>query len=683
MRDGIEPESNPIWNDLTKIEPLVLAGYLRHEHPQTIAFIIQNLEPAFAAAVLILMPENRAGPATLRMVRMAGVQPQVRRIVERTLSAEWAGVAHTPAVPEPVPAVAAVLEKMEDWAAQRFMSCFDYYDPDRAEPLRDRLYPEEAAKQRAEEAEKDRQFTESLDYAPIAGMPQPANVVSVDFISKAASPKAIQAELSPDAPFAAILRSISSIHRFTDDPALHDPPSAEPLNADDAFPTEPVASEPEPATPQAGSEPPPEPQPLSEPNMPPNVGGLQALSNAMLCTYERIPILELVFDRWAGLSAGSRLNGLMASSLCKFLGTNLEVGLDQISSVRLGDYLNSVRLPALLAVFKAEPSNEHGLLYLDTNMVFVLIEAMLGCREKMPGPPVSFERQTFTAIERNLITAFAEIVLADLSTAFTTVTTESFHLVNVVANPRFATIGTPITAAVLARTRIETECAGGQFEMLLPYTMLDTVQKLPFYPKDLTRWHRHVDACLARTTVTAAVEWGQTKLTIGTVTALLPGTVVTLPTAPDGPFPLTVGGVTVASVRLGRSGSKLVARIVVTHIGAGVHDMTTDDQADETPLELRVNEVPPETAPAANTVLDRVPLTVSVVIGSVKMTVGQLKALRPGSPIVLDREFGDKADIMVNDCLIAHGEIVQVDTKVGMVVSDLVDVDECSGSAKG
>ena len=70
--------------------------------------------------------------------------------------------------------------------------------------------------------------------------------------------------------------------------------------------------------------------------------GIMALVNSALVNYERLPMLEVVFDR---------LVRMMSTSLRNFTSDNVEVSLDQISSVRFGDYLNSIPLPAMLSVF--------------------------------------------------------------------------------------------------------------------------------------------------------------------------------------------------------------------------------------------------------------------------------------------------------------------------------------------
>ena len=68
--------------------------------------------------------------------------------------------------------------------------------------------------------------------------------------------------------------------------------------------------------------------------------GIRAIINSAMVSYERLPMLEIVFDR---------LVRLMTTSLRNFTSDNVEVSLDRITSVRFGDYLNSIPLPAILA----------------------------------------------------------------------------------------------------------------------------------------------------------------------------------------------------------------------------------------------------------------------------------------------------------------------------------------------
>src|SRR5665213_3481398 len=99
--------------------------------------------------------------------------------------------------------------------------------------------------------------------------------------------------------------------------------------------------------------------------------GVRAIINSALVSYERLPMLEIVFDR---------LVRLMTTSLRNFTSDNVEVSLDRITSVRFGDYLNSIPLPAILAVFKAEEWENFGLATVNSSLIYSIIDVLLGGR---------------------------------------------------------------------------------------------------------------------------------------------------------------------------------------------------------------------------------------------------------------------------------------------------------------
>lgn len=65
-------------------------------------------------------------------------------------------------------------------------------------------------------------------------------------------------------------------------------------------------------------------------------------------------------------------------------------------------------------------------------------------------------------------------------------------------------------------------------------------------------------------------------------------------------------------------------------------------------------------------------LRVTVELGRTRMTLHQVLELQNGSVVELDRLAGDPVDIYINERLIAHGEVVVVDDKFGVRITELV-----------
>jgi flagellar motor switch protein FliN/FliY len=67
-----------------------------------------------------------------------------------------------------------------------------------------------------------------------------------------------------------------------------------------------------------------------------------------------------------------------------------------------------------------------------------------------------------------------------------------------------------------------------------------------------------------------------------------------------------------------------------------------------------------------------VPVRVSVVLGRTKMPVSDLLKLDTGTVIELDRQVGEAVEIFINERLVARGEIVLVDSKLGVTMTEII-----------
>lgn len=67
-----------------------------------------------------------------------------------------------------------------------------------------------------------------------------------------------------------------------------------------------------------------------------------------------------------------------------------------------------------------------------------------------------------------------------------------------------------------------------------------------------------------------------------------------------------------------------------------------------------------------------IPVKVSAVLGKTSMKVNQLMKLNKGAIIELDRKVGEAIDIYVNNSLVARGEVVVVDDKLGITMTEIV-----------
>lgn len=294
--------------------------------------------------------------------------------------------------------------------------------------------------------------------------------------------------------------------------------------------------------------------------------GIQAIVNSALVSYERLPLLEIVFDR---------LVRLLTTSLRNFTSDNVEVSLDNISSIRFGDYLNSIPLPAILAVFRAEELDNYGLLTVDSSLIYSIVDVLLGGRRGTAAMRV--EGRPYTTIERTLVQRMLEVVLQDLGVAFEPVSQVKFTLDRLEINPRFAAIARPANAAVLVKLRVDMEDRGGRIELLLPYATLEPIRELllqMFMGEKFGRdsiWEGHLATELWSTNVELEAVLDEMPMSLNDVMNFEVGQTLLLNVGPDARIELRCGGVGFLSGRMGRIGHQVAVKVEGTERGRRSH----------------------------------------------------------------------------------------------------------------
>ncbi len=284
--------------------------------------------------------------------------------------------------------------------------------------------------------------------------------------------------------------------------------------------------------------------------------GIRAIINSAQVSYERLPMLEIVFDR---------LVRLMTTSLRNFTSDNVEVSLDNISSIRFGDYLNSIPLPAILAVFRAEELDNYGLLTVDSNLIYSVVDVLLGGRRGTAA--MRIEGRPYTTIERALVQRMVEVVLHDAKVAFEPLTRVTFNLDRLETNPRFAAIARPTNAAILVKLRIDMEDRGGRIELLLPYATLEPIRKMllqQFMGEKFGRdniWESHLASELWTTQLEVRAVLDEQQVPLRRVLELKVGETIFLNATPESMVELRAGTVTLTRGRMGRRNHSIAIRV--------------------------------------------------------------------------------------------------------------------------
>jgi flagellar motor switch protein FliM len=284
--------------------------------------------------------------------------------------------------------------------------------------------------------------------------------------------------------------------------------------------------------------------------------GIMALVNSNDVTYERLPMLEVVFDR---------LERMLTTSVRNFTSENVDVNLDNITAQRFGDYLNSVPLPAMIAVFKAVEWDNFGLVTVDSPMIYSIVDVLLGGRRGTV--PMRIEGRPYTTIEASLVERLIRLLLQDLSNAFAPITDVNFRFERMETNPRFAAIARPGNACIVFKMRIDMEDRGGTIEFLIPYATLEPARDLllqMFMGEKFGRdsiWEGHLAREIWVTDVDLEAVLEEQTVSLNYVAKLEVGSMLKLRSRPDSAVTLRCGSVPMLRGKVGQRGDNLCIQV--------------------------------------------------------------------------------------------------------------------------
>lgn len=285
--------------------------------------------------------------------------------------------------------------------------------------------------------------------------------------------------------------------------------------------------------------------------------GLKAVIESNVISHERLPLLEVVYDRMVRT---------FATSMRNLTSDAIDVSLEESSSIRFGDFMGRVMLPAMIGVFRVEEWQNYGLIAVESSLIYAVVDALLGGRRG--AAPLVIDGRGFTSIETGLVSRMLSLALSDMSAALAPITPNTMKLERIETSPRFAAIAAPTNICAVATFRVDMEGRGGKFSVLLPYATIEPVrhQLGQRFMGDKGAgdnvWEAHMASEIRNTDVAVEVVLGEQPLTLNEVRNFAVGQTIALHRGPDDPLDLKCGGVSVGRAHLGQRRNNIAIRLL-------------------------------------------------------------------------------------------------------------------------
>ena len=280
--------------------------------------------------------------------------------------------------------------------------------------------------------------------------------------------------------------------------------------------------------------------------------GLEALVNNAIVRHKRLPTLEACIER---------LVRSLTNSMRKFTAGNVELSLAESTSIRFGNYIDSIPLPTLISIYKVSEWGSCGLITIDSPMIYSIIDVLLGGRNASKS--LAVEGRSFTKIEAMLIKRMINLILDEMTTAFEPLSKVHFQHERLESTPSRAMIVHPSDKAALFKVDIDMDNQGGCVEILLPYATLEPLSSIlhQMFQGDKSAqasiWQTHLadETLLAETELEVLLS--EQMVPLKTIMGLEVGETLQLSSKPDDLMVLRCGDTPLMQGKVGRVGDKM------------------------------------------------------------------------------------------------------------------------------
>ena len=274
-------------------------------------------------------------------------------------------------------------------------------------------------------------------------------------------------------------------------------------------------------------------------------------------THERLPMLDIVFDKLARM---------LTESFLHLMSTDVRVSLDDVVYTRFGDFMSPENLPSIIAVVRSESWDNSFIIAIDARLIFALAEVLLG------GAPETLEyadddARTPTNIEMQIARRIFTLVAQRLGDAFEAVAKVEFTIERLELNPQFAAIARVTSAAVEADLSLSVSGLEGALKVIFPYTTLEPLKgslQQMFVGERIGRdaaWERHFERAVLNTELSFEAILHQQFSTLNEILNWKPGDTIAFDASAESQIRLMCDGLEFFRGPMGRKNGKIAAQI--------------------------------------------------------------------------------------------------------------------------
>lgn len=179
----------------------------------------------------------------------------------------------------------------------------------------------------------------------------------------------------------------------------------------------------------------------------------------------RMPALEMVNEKFC---RGIR------NPLFNLLRKPVDVAPDSVKTMTYAEFLRNLKVPSSLNIFTMLPLRAQGVLTIDPNLVFMIVDSYFGGDGKFQ---VRVEGRDFTNVEQTVVRKAVNFIFNELNEVWKSIHPVDFNLVRTEMNPQFVNIIAPSELVVVSAFKMEIETVTDKLLLCIPYSSLEPIKE--------------------------------------------------------------------------------------------------------------------------------------------------------------------------------------------------------------
>jgi len=180
----------------------------------------------------------------------------------------------------------------------------------------------------------------------------------------------------------------------------------------------------------------------------------------------RMPTLELINERFARY---------LRIGLFNYMQRNTEISLGPVRVQKYSDFIRNLVVPTNLNLVHVKPLRGTGLVVLDPNLVFLVVDNMFGSDGRFHS---RVEGRDFTPTEQRIIQGLLRVVFSEYEKSWKPVYPLTFEYIRSEMNTQFANIATPSEIVLAVTFTIELSGTSAEMHICLPYSMMEPIRDM-------------------------------------------------------------------------------------------------------------------------------------------------------------------------------------------------------------